>query len=102
MRNRTTPFTLGVLAAAIAVTLLLRAAAALIRPEQATAILVLCAFALVGDLLLFLMPQGAMGSIAIIPNLCAILVVPSWYTVAGMAIQKAIAESARRAEPEKA
>src|SRR5438309_1975700 len=102
MRKRTTPFVLVVLGAAIAVTLRLRSIDVAIQPEQTTAIVVLCTFALVADLLLFLLPQGAFGSISFIPTLCAVLVVPSWYTVAGLAMERAIAESARRADFEKA
>ena len=102
MRSRTTPFVLVVLAAAMAVTFRLHLIDVPIQSEQITAIVVLCTFALVADLLLFLLPQGAVGSISFIPTLCAVLVVPSWYTVAGMAIERAIAESARRAEFEKA
>lgn len=102
MRNRTSPFVLAVVGAAAAVTLLLRANHAILSPEQTAAIVMLCSFALVGDLLLFLLPRGALGSIAFIPNLCAVLVAPSWYTVVGMLIQKSIAESARKADFQKA
>jgi putative nucleotidyltransferase with HDIG domain len=102
MRSRTTPFIMAVAGTAAAITLLLRSRAVPLQQEQFEAIVVLCAFALVADLLLFLLPKGAKGTIAIIPTLCAVLVVPSWYTVIGMAIEKAIAESARRAEFEKA
>ncbi|MEX2152033.1 MAG: HD domain-containing phosphohydrolase [Gemmatimonadaceae bacterium] len=73
-----------------------------LQPDQIAAIVVLCVLALIADLLLFLLPQGASGSISFIPTLCAILIVPSWYTVIGMAVEKAIAESARRAEFDKA
>jgi len=95
MRNRTTPFTFAVVGAALTAAMLL--SGSVNRPDQTSAIVVLCAFALVGDLLLVLLPQGAYGSFAFIPNLCAILVAPSWQLVAAMAIEKAIAESARRA-----
>jgi putative nucleotidyltransferase with HDIG domain len=93
---------MAVVGAAIAVAEVLRTRATTPHSDDFTAIVVLCAFALVGDLLLFLLPKGASGTIAFIPTLCAILIVPSWYTVAAMAIEKAIAESARRAEFEKA
>jgi putative nucleotidyltransferase with HDIG domain len=102
MRSRTTPFVLVVLGAAVAVTLWLRSIDTAIQPEQITAIVVLCTFALVADLLYFLLPQGALGTVSFIPTLCAVLVVPSWYTVAALALERAIAESARRAEFEKA
>jgi HD-GYP domain-containing protein (c-di-GMP phosphodiesterase class II) len=102
MRSRTTPLIMAVVAAAVGTTLMLRSNGMIGQPEHMTAIIVLCAFALVADLLLFLLPQGARGSIAVIPTLCAVLVAPFWYTVVGMAIEKVIAESFRRAEFEKA
>lgn len=101
MRSRTTPLIIAVIGAAIAVTMFLHNDVPL-QHDQLMAIVVLCSFALVADLLLFLLPQGASGTISFIPMLCAVLVVPSWYTVVGIAIEKAIAESARRAEFEKA
>ena len=93
---------MAVLGAAVAVALFLHTDSASVAPQEVVAIVVLCTFALVADLLLFLLPQGAAGSIAFIPTMCAILVAPSWYTVVGMAIEKAVAESARRADFEKA
>jgi putative nucleotidyltransferase with HDIG domain len=102
MRNRTTPLILAVLAGSIALTLFLRTGHSAIQAEEVAAIVMLCSFALVADILLFLLPRGAAGSIAFIPTLCAVLVVPSWYTIVGIAIQKAISESARKAEFEKA
>jgi putative nucleotidyltransferase with HDIG domain len=102
MRSRTTPFVMAVAGAAIAVSELLRAGATPPHTNELTAIIVLAVFALVGDMMLFLLPKGAIGTISYIPTLCAVLVVPSWYTVAAMAVEKAIAESARRAEFEKA
>jgi putative nucleotidyltransferase with HDIG domain len=102
MRSKTTPFILLVLGSAAAIIELLRSNGVFLPAEYTPTIVVLCGFALVGDLLLFLLPRGAAGSISFIPALCAVLVVPSWYTVVGIAIERAIAESARRAEFEKA
>jgi putative nucleotidyltransferase with HDIG domain len=102
MRNRTSLLIWAVTAGCIAVTLLLRSSHEPLLAEQAAAIVMLCSFALVADILLFLLPKGAAGSIAFIPTLCAVIVVPSWYTVLGIVIQKAISELARKAEFEKA
>ena len=101
MRNRPTALIIAVLAAAVAVTLQLRTNGVAIGPEQTAAIVMLCSFALVGDLLTFLLPRGALGSIGFIPTLCAVLVAPSWYTVIAIASQKTIAEVARKADPQK-
>jgi putative nucleotidyltransferase with HDIG domain len=102
MRNRTTPLVFGVVVAAVATTQQLWAAHLPLNAVQTAAIVMLCSFALVADLLLFLLPRGAGGSIAFIPSLCAVIVVPSWYTVVAIVIQKTIAEAARRADFEKA
>src|SRR3954462_8569730 len=101
MKSRTTPLILLVIGAAVAITMLLRNDAPLDH-DKTIAVIVLCCFALIADLLLFLLPQGASGSIASIPTLCVVIAVPSWQTVAVLAIEKAIAESARRADFEKA
>jgi putative nucleotidyltransferase with HDIG domain len=101
MRSKTTPFILAVIGAAVAVAMMLNNDVPL-GPEKTLAVVVLAGFALIADLLLFLLPQGASGSISSIPVLCAVIAVPCWQTVAAMAVEKAIAEGARRADFEKA
>jgi putative nucleotidyltransferase with HDIG domain len=101
MHSRTTPLILGVVGAAISVALLLPTAAA-VGGAELTAIAVLAALALVAELLSFLLPQGIVGSIASMPMLAALLISPSWQTVAAVAVVKAVVESFRRAEFHKA
>jgi HD-GYP domain-containing protein (c-di-GMP phosphodiesterase class II) len=93
---------MAVLGGAIAVTLLIAVRQPILNSEQHTAIIILCVMALVAELLVFLLPKGAHGSISFIPALSAVLIAPSWYTVAGIAAVKAISESTRRAEFDKA
>jgi putative nucleotidyltransferase with HDIG domain len=60
------------------------------------AILLLSILATVAELLGFVLPNSARGSIAFIPYLASALVVPSWPTILGVAIVKAIVEAIRR------
>lgn len=80
---------------------LISAAALYLRSETVSrgdlfAIVLLSALAVVAELLAFVMPNSARGSIAFIPYLAAALIVPTWGTVAGVAVVKAIVETVRR------
>lgn len=101
MHSRTTPLILGVIGAAISVALLLPSAASATGAEL-TAIAVLAALGLIAELLSFLLPQGIVGSIASMPLLAAVLISPSWQTIAAVAVLKAVVESFRRVEFQKA
>lgn len=102
MHNKTTPLILGVVGAAITVALLLPSAVTTGTHDELTAIVVLAALALIAELLAFLLPQGIVGSLASMPILAAILISPSWQTVASIAVLKAVVESVRRVEFHKA
>ena len=64
--------------------------------EDAFAILLLSVLAIVAELLGFVLPNSARGSIAFIPYLASALVVPSWPAIIGVAIVKALVEATRR------
>lgn len=64
--------------------------------NEVFAILLLSVLAIIAELLGFVLPNSARGSIAFIPYLASALVVPSWPTIAGVAIVKLLAESAGR------
>ena len=102
MKSRTTPLILSVLGGAIAVSLMLPPVSGSTATEQLTAIVVLSTLALVAELLSFLLPKGALGSIASIPALAAVLISPTWHAIAAIGIVKAVVESARRAQFERA
>ncbi len=53
----------------------------LVPSEAVAAVSLLAGLAVVAELLAFLLPRGAHGSIAFIPYLAAVLVAPSWVTV---------------------
>jgi putative nucleotidyltransferase with HDIG domain len=65
-------------------------------PNDLFAILLLSVLAIIAELLGFVLPNSARGSIAFIPYLASALVVPSWPTIAGVALVKILAETARR------
>src|SRR5438105_938527 len=62
------------------------------------AVLLLSILAVVAELLGFVLPNSARGSIAFIPYLASALVVPSWPTIVGVAIVKALVEATRRSK----
>jgi len=72
-----------------------------VRPETMTAVLLLGSLAAIAEILAFMLPGAARGSIAFIPYLAAVLVAPSWVTVATVAAVKALMETVLRAEPVK-
>jgi putative nucleotidyltransferase with HDIG domain len=102
MKSRTTPFILAVIAGALWVLSILEPISGPGANEQVTAVAVLAGLALVAELLAFMLPKGAHGSISSLPGLAAVLVAPNWQTIVALAAVKAIVESVRRAEFEKA
>src|SRR5919198_437235 len=60
------------------------------------AILLLSVLAVVAELLAYVLPNSARGSIAFIPYLACALIVPSWATVVAVAVVKAVVETGRR------
>ena len=60
------------------------------------AVLLLSVLATIAELLAFVLPNSARGSIAFIPYLASALVVPSWPTIAGVVVVKTVVEAARK------
>lgn len=60
------------------------------------AVLLLSVLATIAELLAFVLPNSARGSIAFIPYLACALAVSSWPTLVGVAVVKALAEAARK------
>lgn len=102
MKSRTTPFILAILGLAISASLILPSANVQTKEQEYFAIVVLSALALIAELLAFLLPKGALGSISSMPTLAAVLISPTWHGVVAIAFVKAFVESVRRAELEKA
>jgi putative nucleotidyltransferase with HDIG domain len=66
------------------------------KPSDFFAILLLSVLAVVAELLAFVLPNSARGSIAFIPYLAAALTVPTWATVVAVTVVKALVETVRR------
>jgi putative nucleotidyltransferase with HDIG domain len=88
--------------AALTAALLLRAHQTTIGQDAIAAIALLSGLAIVAQLLGFLLPWGARGTVAHIPYLAAVLVAPSWVTVAAVCAVKLVTESLGSASPIKA
>jgi hypothetical protein len=82
-------------AAATGTTLYLRDPS--INPEALTAVCLLSGLAVVAELLGFLLPRAARGSVAFIPYLAAVLIAPSWVTIAAVLVVKAMTQHLVRA-----
>jgi putative nucleotidyltransferase with HDIG domain len=63
-----------------------------VSAEAVMAVSLLSGLAVVAELLGFLLPRAARGSVAFIPYLAAVLIAPSWITVAAVVGVKAITE----------
>lgn len=60
------------------------------------AVVLLSVLATIAELLAFVLPNSARGSIAFIPYLASALVVPSWPTVVAVVVVKALVEAAQK------
>ena len=69
-----------------------------VSSEQLFAILLLSVLAVVAELLGFVLPNSARGSIAFIPYLACALVVPTWATVAAVVVVRALVEVTQRSK----
>jgi putative nucleotidyltransferase with HDIG domain len=69
-----------------------------IPSEQVSTLATLACLALTAELLAFVLPRGARGSIAFIPYIATVLLVPSFAALVTVAVVKAIAEFAGKRE----
>src|SRR5688500_16535875 len=102
MSNRTTPYFLAVVDAAIGSGMLLRTPVCSSPERELTAVVFLAVLALMAELLAFLMPRGVVGSNSAMPALAGVMFSPSWYSVMAIAVVVAVAESNRKSEFPKA
>jgi hypothetical protein len=96
MRNRTSLFVAGVVIAAAIGGARLYAIAPEIPAGSATPILLLGALAIVAELLAYVLSGSATGSIAFIPYLATVLIVPGWPALAATTCIKVVLHAARR------
>lgn len=64
-------------------------------------VLTLAAFALTAELMAFLLPRGASGSIAFVPYMTAVMLVPNFAALLAIPAARFLGEAARRKDPKK-
>ncbi len=64
-------------------------------------VLTLACFALTAEVMAFLLPRGASGSISFIPYMTAVLLVPNFSALIAIPVARFIGEAVRRKEPKK-
>jgi putative nucleotidyltransferase with HDIG domain len=89
----------GVIVAAIALSAALYYAYPTVDQRSVNAVYVLAALALASETLGYLLPRSATGSIAFMPYVASVLVVPGWPSVVALLVVKALFELLTRREP---
>jgi hypothetical protein len=96
MNSRTALYNVGIGAVALAGVAALHAVAPAISRESLLAILLLSVLAVIAELLAYVLPNSARGSIAFIPYLACAVVIPSWGSVIAVMVVKSLVEAVRR------
>src|SRR3954462_5509291 len=102
MRSIIRVYVAGVAATALIWTFVLYRSAPGATQTMRTDALILCGLAVAAELLSFLLPRSATGSIGFIPYFAAAVVVPSWVSVVSVILVKASVELWIRRAPIKA
>lgn len=92
MRKATLGFVAATVCSAVLIIVAVHSLWPSVNPPQLQSTVILGALALTAELLGFVMSSAVVGSIAVIPYLAMVLVVPSWLAIAVIAAVKAIAE----------
>lgn len=92
MRSRVKLYVAGVIIAAIAASSVVYAIAPRPSGSMLGDALLLCALAIAGELLTFVLPHRAIGSIGFIPYFAAAVLVPSWPSVFAVALLRTVLE----------
>ncbi len=100
MRNRQLGFALVVACLALAAGIVLYWGSGPASKAELGAVVLLAAFAMVAELLAFLLPHGARGSIAFIPYLASALIAPNWVSVAAIVLVAGIVQVVNRTRRE--
>lgn len=64
-------------------------------------VVLLAAFALTGELIAFLLPRGASGSIAFVPYMTAVMLVPNFAALLAIPAARFLGEAAQKKDPKK-
>jgi putative nucleotidyltransferase with HDIG domain len=102
MRRSTTLYIIAVILAAGCAVGLVAALAPDLPADRMVVVLLLAGLAITGEVLGFLLPHSARGSIAMVPYLAMIVLVPSWVSVVAALLAKAATEIVARVPGHKA
>jgi HD-GYP domain-containing protein (c-di-GMP phosphodiesterase class II) len=102
MRKAIFIYIVCVLGAAGAAFAALYAIAPVLSPRSGAAVALLCVLAILAEVLGFLLPRAARGSMAIVPYLAMAVLVPNWFAVVGVVTVKTITAAANRIVARKA
>src|ERR1043166_4017358 len=97
MHHRQFWFACGVAVLALLAGVVVALLAPHLPPNGVTAVVVLACLAMVAELLAFLIPHGARGSIAFIPYLASMLIAPHWAALVSIVFVSALTQLSRRA-----
>lgn len=86
----------GTAAAALAAAVLLYFKAPAVPPDGVPALVLLAVLALLAELLSFLLPHNARGSIAFVPYLASVLIVPHWYSIIAIVVVASLTQIATK------
>ena len=100
MRNRQLWFGIGVLLMALCAGYAVKLDSPPLPPEALLAVVLLGGLAIVAEMLAFLLPHGARGSIAFIPYLASVLIAPHWTAVLAIAVVATLVHLSLRARLE--
>lgn len=92
MRKAIQVYVLGVSATALLCAVAVFLAEPSVRSGNALSIVLLCGLAVMAELLAFLISKSVGGSVAFIPYMATVLIVPNWVALLAVIIVKAIAE----------
>jgi len=102
MRTRTSLYVGAIALAGIASTVTLYSHRPTVSNDEVIAVLVLAGLAVSAEMLSFLLPRSASGSLAFIPFFAAAILVPAWPSVAAIAAESLIVEAASKRARHKA
>src|SRR5579884_3692554 len=92
MRPRVYVYVYGVVAAALAATAVVFARGPVDAEQMLLDAVILCVLATAGELLGYMLPHRAMGSIGFIPYFAAAILIPAWPSVLAVALLRTILE----------
>lgn len=102
MNARLRTYVVAVVVGAAVISWLLYWVEPVVPPVGLSALIVLCCLALAAETLALLMPNTIYSSVAFIPYLTAVVIVPNWIALIGLVVVRLLSEIIARRSPSKA